>query len=224
MEHTVHHSSALIPIIVFLVVYIAITFELANKAAAALTGVGVLVVLHVLTEHQAVGFIDFETLMLLTGMMILVSLIKQSGFFTIVSVRIAEFTKGNPIKILCLFSVITALMSAFLDNVTTVLIVIPIIIELTTSAPICRIEALGQGRGGWTHDLQRTDYSVEVSMDGKNWTKVVNQKGITSEDGLQILDFDPIPSKWIKIGIEGEKYKRNQITAGLSRIQIYSPR
>ena len=131
MEHTVHHSSALIPIIVFLVVYVAITFELANKAAAALTGVGVLVVLHVLTEHQAVGFIDFETLMLLTGMMILVSLIKQSGFFTIISVRIAEFTKGNPVKILCLFSVVTALMSAFLDNVTTVLIVIPIIIELT---------------------------------------------------------------------------------------------
>ena len=131
MEHTVHHSSALIPIIVFLVVYVGITFELVNKAAAVLTGVGVLVVLQVLTEHQAVGFIDFETLMLLTGMMILVSLIKQSGFFTIVSVRIAEFTKGNPIKILCLFSVITALMSAFLDNVTTVLIVIPIIIELT---------------------------------------------------------------------------------------------
>ena len=125
------HSSAFIPIIVFLVVYIAITFELVNKAAAALAGVGVLVVSHVLTEHQAVEFIDFETLMLLTGMMILVSLIKQSGFFTIISVRIAEFTKGNPIKILCLFSVITALMSAFLDNVTTVLIVIPIIIELT---------------------------------------------------------------------------------------------
>ena len=125
------HSSAFIPIIVFLVVYIAITFELVNKAAAALAGVGVLVVSHVLTEHQAVEFIDFETLMLLTGMMILVSLIKQSGFFTIVSVRIAEFTKGTPVKILCLFSVVTALMSAFLDNVTTVLIVIPIIIELT---------------------------------------------------------------------------------------------
>ena len=124
-------SSAFIPIIVFLVVYVAITFELVNKAAAALAGVGVLVVSHILTEHQAVEFIDFETLMLLTGMMILVSLIKQSGFFTIISVRIAEFTKGNPVKILCLFSVVTALMSAFLDNVTTVLIVIPIIIELT---------------------------------------------------------------------------------------------
>jgi hypothetical protein len=98
----------------------------------------------------------------------------------------------------------------------------PIVIELNAPAPICRIEARGQGRGGWTYDLQRTDYSVEVSMDGKNWARVVNQKGITSEDGLQIHDFNPIPSKWIKLGIEGEKYKRNQITTGLSRFQIYA--
>ncbi len=131
MEHAAEHLSALIPILVFLVVYAAITFELVNKAAAALAGVGVLVVLRVTTEHHAVGYVDFETLMLLTGMMILVSLIKKSGFFTIVSVKIAEITKGSPVKILVLFSVVTALMSAFLDNVTTVLIIIPIIIELT---------------------------------------------------------------------------------------------
>ena len=131
VQHTVQHTSTLIPIVVFLIVYAAITFELVNKAAATLAGVGVLVVLHVINEHQAVGFIDFETLMLLTGMMILVTLIKKSGFFTIVSVRIAEITKGSPVKILVLFSIVTALMSAFLDNVTTVLIIIPIIIELT---------------------------------------------------------------------------------------------
>ena len=131
VQHTVQHTSTLIPIVVFLIVYAAITFELVNKAAAALAGVGVLVVLRVINEHQAVGFIDFEPLMLLTGMMILVTLIKKSGFFTIVSVRIAEITKGSPVKILVLFSVVTALMSAFLDNVTTVLIIIPIIIELT---------------------------------------------------------------------------------------------
>jgi len=131
LEHAVEHSSALIPILVFLVVYAGITFELVNKAAAVLTGVGVLVVLKVTTEHHAVGYIDFETLMLLTGMMIIVSLIKESGFFTIVSVKIAEITKGSPVKILVLFSIVTAVMSAFLDNVTTVLIIIPIIIELT---------------------------------------------------------------------------------------------
>ena len=131
MEHAVQHTSTLIPIVVFVIVYAAITFELVNKAAATLAGVGLLVVLHVINEHQAVSFIDFETLMLLTGMMILVTLIKKSGFFTIVSVRIAEITKGSPVKILVLFSIVTALMSAFLDNVTTVLIIIPIIIELT---------------------------------------------------------------------------------------------
>ena len=125
------HSNAFLPILVFLIVYVAITFELVNKAAAALAGVGVLVVLRVTTEHHSVGFIDFETLMLLTGMMILVSMIKKSGFFTIVSVKIAEITKGTPVRILVLFSIVTALMSAFLDNVTTVLIIIPIIIELT---------------------------------------------------------------------------------------------
>ena len=121
----------LISIIVFLVVYAAITFELANKAGAAFCCVAVLILLHVIDEHHAVGFIDFETLMLLTGMMILVTIIKHSGFFTIVSVKIAEFTKGSPVKILVLFSVVTAIMSAFLDNVTTLLIIIPIIIELT---------------------------------------------------------------------------------------------
>ena len=121
----------LISIIVFLVVYIAIIFELVNKAVAAFSGVAVLMLLHVIDEHHAINSIDFETIMLLFGMMIIVGVLKHSGLFTIISVRISELTRGNPVKILILFSVVTALMSAFLDNVTTVLIIIPIIIELT---------------------------------------------------------------------------------------------
>ena len=121
----------LISIIVFLVVFVAITFELVNKAVAAFSGVAVLMLLHVIDEHHAIKFIDFETIMLLFGMMIIVSVLKHSGLFSIISVRISELTRGNPVKILILFSVVTALMSAFLDNVTTVLIIIPIIIELT---------------------------------------------------------------------------------------------
>jgi Na+/H+ antiporter NhaD/arsenite permease-like protein len=124
-------ESAALPIIVFLVVYAAVTLELVHRAVAALAGVSVLVILHVVSEHQAIELIDAETLMLLTGMMIIVSVLRKSGFFTIVSIKIAEFTRGSPVKILILFSVVTASMSAFLDNVTTVLIVVPIIIELT---------------------------------------------------------------------------------------------
>jgi len=124
-------EGALIPIVVFLVVYVAITFELVNKAVSALLGVMVLLMLHVVSEHEAAALIDFETIMLLLGMMSIVAVLRKSGFFAILSVKIAELTKGSPLKILILFSIVTAVLSAFLDNVTTVLIIIPIIIQLT---------------------------------------------------------------------------------------------
>jgi Na+/H+ antiporter NhaD/arsenite permease-like protein len=85
-----------VPIVVFLLVYVALTFELVNKAVAALLGVMILLVLHVVSEQQAVEFIDFETIMLLLGMMSIVAILKKSGFFSMVSVKIAELTKGSP--------------------------------------------------------------------------------------------------------------------------------
>jgi Na+/H+ antiporter NhaD/arsenite permease-like protein len=124
-------EGALIPVVVFILVYVALSLELVNKAVAALLGVMVLLVLHVVSEHQAVEFIDFETIMLLLGMMSIVAILRKSGFFAIISVKIAELTKGSPLKILVLFSIVTAVLSALLDNVTTVLIIIPIVIELT---------------------------------------------------------------------------------------------
>lgn len=74
-------EEALLPIVVFLLVYVALTFELVNKAVAALLGVMILLVLHVVSEHQAVEFIDFETIMLLLGMMSIVAILRKSGFF-----------------------------------------------------------------------------------------------------------------------------------------------
>jgi Na+/H+ antiporter NhaD/arsenite permease-like protein len=124
-------ESVFIPILIFLLVFIAVTFELANKAAVVLLGVAILIILNVIEEHRAVEMIDFETIMLLLGMMTLVAIIKKTGFFSYISIKIAELTKGSPVKILILFSAITAILSGFLDNVTTVLIIIPIIIELT---------------------------------------------------------------------------------------------
>ena len=124
-------EGALLPIIVFLLVYVALTFELVNKAVAALFGVMVLLIMHVVDEHEAMSYIDTETIMLLLGMMTIVAILRRTGVFTMLSVRIAALTKGSPLKILIFFSVVTALLSAFLDNVTTVLIIIPIVIELT---------------------------------------------------------------------------------------------
>lgn len=124
-------EAAIVPVTVFLLVYIAITFELLNKAVAVLLGVMALLILRTIDEHHAAVLIDFETIMLLLGMMAIVIILRKSGIFTLLSVKIAEMTKGSPLKILILFSFITAVLSALLDNVTTVLIIIPIIVELT---------------------------------------------------------------------------------------------
>ncbi len=124
-------TDALIPVLVFVAVYVAISFEWLHKATAAVLGVMTLLVLGVIDEHAAAKHIDFETIMLLIGMMGIVAVLKKSGFFTILTVRIAKMTGGQPVRILLLFCIITAIISAFLDNVTTVLIMVPIIIELT---------------------------------------------------------------------------------------------
>lgn len=120
-----------ITIAVFITVYVFIAFELLNKAVAAVLGVMTLLMLGVIDSHRAAGYIDFETIMLLIGMMGIVAVLKKSGFFNILTVLIAKWTGGQPLLILILFSIATAVLSAFLDNVTTVLIMVPIIIELT---------------------------------------------------------------------------------------------
>ncbi len=124
-------TAALISIAVFVAVYAAISFEWLNKAVAGVLGVMALFILGVIDEQAAARYIDFETIMLLVGMMGIVAVLKKSGFFTILTVRIAKLTGGQPLRILILFCALTAVLSAFLDNVTTVLIMVPIIIELT---------------------------------------------------------------------------------------------
>jgi len=118
-------------VLVFISVYIFIAFEWLNKAVAALLGVMVLLIFGIIDVHSASAYIDFETIMLLIGMMGIVAVLKKSGFFNILTVKVAHWTGGQPLLILLFFCIATAAMSAFLDNVTTVLIMVPIIIELT---------------------------------------------------------------------------------------------
>jgi len=124
-------ADALVTVIVFLAVYVIIAFEWLNKAIASTMGVMALLILGVIDDHALAGFIDYETIMLLIGMMGIVSVLKKTGFFALITVRIAKLTGGQPLRIMILFCAVTALISAFLDNVTTVLIMVPIIIELT---------------------------------------------------------------------------------------------
>lgn len=109
-----------------IVTYGAIISEKVNRAIVALLGAGLMIALGLLNQEQAIRGIDFNTLALLTGMMLIVAVTRRSGVFQYVAIRAAKLAKANPAGILALMAVVTAVFSALLDNVTTVLLVAPV--------------------------------------------------------------------------------------------------
>jgi Na+/H+ antiporter NhaD/arsenite permease-like protein len=118
------------------VTYAIIMSEKVNRAIVALAGGGVTIVLGVLTQEQAINGIDWNTLGLLIGMMILVSVSRRSGMFEFVAVWSARAAKAHPGGIMVLLQVATAVLSALLDNVTTVLLVVPVTIAIASTLKV----------------------------------------------------------------------------------------
>lgn len=107
-----------------------IVFETFDKALIALSGALAMVILGIMTPEEAIMAVEFETILLLLAMMILVNIASKSGIFEWLNVKIASLTRGNPMAIFLFFSLVTAFLSAFLDNVTTVILIVPLTIEL----------------------------------------------------------------------------------------------
>jgi Na+/H+ antiporter NhaD/arsenite permease-like protein len=112
--------------ILFVVTYAVIVSEKVNRAIISLLGAGLMVMLGVLNQETAISGIDFNTLGLLTGMMVIVTITKRSGVFQYIAVWSAKKVKAHPWGILLMLSVVTAVFSALLDNVTTVLLIVPV--------------------------------------------------------------------------------------------------
>nr|WP_300186380.1 ArsB/NhaD family transporter [uncultured Agathobaculum sp.] len=125
------NTMQILSVVVFLIVMAAIVTEKVHRTVAAVAGAVVLVFLHVLTVDDAVSYIDFNTIGVLIGMMLFVAVVRNSGLFEYVAIKAAKIAKGNPWKIMLLFIIITTALSAFLDNVTTVLLVGPMTIAIT---------------------------------------------------------------------------------------------
>jgi Na+/H+ antiporter NhaD/arsenite permease-like protein len=115
---------------ILVVTYAIIISEQVNRAIIALIGAGAMIVVGVLSQEEAVKGVDFNTIGLLTGMMILVSVSRRSGMFEYVAVWAAQLAKANPAGILFLLQIATAVLSAFLDNVTTVLLIVPVTLSI----------------------------------------------------------------------------------------------
>jgi Na+/H+ antiporter NhaD/arsenite permease-like protein len=105
--------------------------ERVHRTIAAIAGAVLLVILRVLTANEGIEAVDFNTIGVLTGMMLFVAIVKQSGIFEYIAIKSAKISKGNPWIIMVSFIIITAVLSAILDNVTTVLLVGPMTIAVT---------------------------------------------------------------------------------------------
>jgi len=116
---------------IFLVSFLAIVFDLGSKALISMSGALLMVVFGILTFPQAVAAIDLDTIGLLVGMMLMVDVVSDSGIFSLMSVKIAKFTKGKPWLIFVMFALITAVCSTFLNNVSVILVILPVVIALT---------------------------------------------------------------------------------------------
>ena len=120
----------IVAVAVFLIVILLIITERVHRTAAAMAGAVVLILTGVMSADKALSYIDFNTIGVLVGMMIFVAIVRQSGMFEYIAVRAAKAVHGDPWKIMVAFTLITAVLSAILDNVTTVLLVGPMSIAI----------------------------------------------------------------------------------------------
>ncbi|MFN3531548.1 MAG: SLC13 family permease [Candidatus Brocadia sp.] len=116
--------------IIFLVSYGLIVSEKLDKTKIALIGAGLMLILKIISQHEAFydeNFaIDYNVIFLLIGMMIIVNILSKTGLFQFLAIKSAKLAKGKPFLILIFFTCITAMLSAILDNVTTVLLLVPV--------------------------------------------------------------------------------------------------
>ncbi len=118
------------------ITYAVIMSEQVNRAIVALAGASIMIIVGVLNQEEAIKGIDWNTLGLLTGMMILVSISRRSGMFEFVAVWASRAAKAHPGGILLLLQLATAVLSALLDNVTTVLLMVPVTIAVTQTLKV----------------------------------------------------------------------------------------
>jgi Na+/H+ antiporter NhaD/arsenite permease-like protein len=142
---------------VFIAVYILIATEWVNRTVAALSGAGMMLLLQVVDAEHAFHVprtgVDWEVIFLLLGMMMIVAVLRRTGLFEYLAIWSAKRARGQPYRILVILCVVTAVASALLDNVTTVLLVAPVTVLIAerlavSPIPFLIAEVLASNIGG----------------------------------------------------------------------------
>jgi Na+/H+ antiporter NhaD/arsenite permease-like protein len=142
---------------IFLFSYALIVSEKIHKTIIAIFGASLMIVLGIVTQEDAFHSIelgvDWNVIFLLVSMMIIINIMKPTGVFEYIAIKSAKAAKGNPFRIMAIFSVVTAVLSAFLDNVTTVLLIAPVTLFICQAleldvVPFLITEVLASNIGG----------------------------------------------------------------------------
>ncbi len=146
-------NSQIISILIFIAVMLSIITEKIDRTVAAISGAVLMIITNVLTLEKGISYIDFNTIGVLIGMMIVVAIVKNSGLFEYIAIYTAKKSKGNPWRVMIYFILITAILSALLDNVTTVLLIGPMTIVIcqilnVNPIPFLMTEIIASNVGG----------------------------------------------------------------------------
>jgi Na+/H+ antiporter NhaD/arsenite permease-like protein len=138
---------------VFALALAVIASERVHRTKVALVGAGLMVVTQTIDQEEAIGAIDFNTIGLLAGMMVMVKLTETTGVYNWMAIRAGQLSRGRPLAVTASLAVTTAVLSAFLDNLTTVLLMVPITFLLADALdidpiPLVIIEIVASNIGG----------------------------------------------------------------------------
>ena len=144
---------AFLSVAVFVLAYVLIASGKANKTVVAIMGAACVIFLKLVSFDRAISAVDFNVVFLLVGMMTSVYILSKTGFFEWIAISVAKTAQGDPLLIMVLLLTVTAVLSAFLDNVTTIILLVPVTILIMqlldiSPVPFVIMEALVSNIGG----------------------------------------------------------------------------
>ena len=176
-------STQIIAIVIFLVTMAAIMTEKLHRTVAAVAGALLLILTGVLSVESGFSYVDLNTLGVLIGMMLFVAVVKNSGIFEYIAIKAAKIAKGRPWPLMVLFALITAVLSAFLDNVTTVLLIGPMTLAITSMLrinpiPFFMTEIMASNIGGTATLIGDPPNIMIGSAAGLSFTDFITNTGV----------------------------------------------
>ena len=143
----------IVAVVIFVCALALIAVEWVHRTKVALAGAALMVILGILDQNEAIAAIDWATLGLLAGMMVIVGLTEPTGVFTFLALRVAQLSRGQPVALIFLLAFVTGVLSAFLDNLTAILLVVPITLLIAdllriSPIPLVLVEVIASNIGG----------------------------------------------------------------------------